>query len=127
MLPKIITALLVIVGMINFLPIIGILSADKLASLYGVTINEPNLLILIRHRALLFGLIGGFIIYAAFRPDLQLLAIIFGAISMLGFILIAQQTGAYNTLIQKIIVIDIGALILLAVATLLFILQAQQR
>jgi len=123
MLPKLTTALLVIVGLINFLPVIGIVSTDKLATLYGMTINDPNLSILMRHRALLFGLLGGFMMVAAFRPDLQLFAIIFGLVSMLGFIVIAWQTGGYNVLIKKVILVDLVALVILAIASVLFLIQ----
>ena len=53
-----VSATLVLVGLIHLLPLSGVLSADQLASLYGLSFSEPNLAILMRHRAVLFGLLG---------------------------------------------------------------------
>ena len=119
----IITFLLLIVGLINFLPIIGIISAEQLTKLYGVTLTDKNFIILLQHRALLFGIIGAFIIYSAFFPNLQPLAFLAGFISMLGFIVIAWKTGGYNQELIKIIRIDAIALVLLLIATVLFFLK----
>ena len=119
MLPKIITTLLVIVGLINFLPIIGLVSSDQLTKLYGVAVTENNLLVLMKHRALLFGVIGGFIMYAAFFPHLHKLAFVAGFISMFGFILIAWQTGGINSLLNRILIIDLIASALLLLTLIL--------
>ena len=123
MFSKTITTLILIVGLINFIPITGAFSADQLAKLYGVNSSDNNLLILLKHRALLFGLIGGFIIYAAFTPSLHKLAFIFGFISMLGFVIIAWNTGGYNELLKRFFTIDLIALLLLIIALVLKIIQ----
>ena len=72
-----------------------------------------------RHRALLFGILGGFIIYSAFRSQLRTPALTLGLISMLGFVFIAWQTGGYNELVQRVIFIDIAALFGLLLAAIL--------
>ncbi len=43
-----------------------LLSRERLQTLYGVSIADPNLVILMHHRAVLFGLLGVFFIVAAF-------------------------------------------------------------
>ncbi len=58
-------ALFIVVGLINFAPIGGLLSAELLANSYGITAPHGDLLILLRHRALLFGIVGGLLIVAA--------------------------------------------------------------
>ena len=63
-----ITASLILVGIIHLLPVVGVLSAERLSALYGLQISEPNLLILMRHRAVLFALLGVFLIVASFKP-----------------------------------------------------------
>src|SRR5690606_34719629 len=84
-----ITALLILVGIIHLLPLSGILGAERLAALYGIAVQGPDLEILMRHRAVLFGLLGSFMVYAAFKPPLQALAIAGGLVSVVSFIAIA--------------------------------------
>ena len=66
-----IKAMLVIVGIIHLLPLVGMLGGERLSALYGLRFDELNLLILMRHRAVLFGLLGTYLLYAAFQPAHQ--------------------------------------------------------
>ena len=116
---KTISALLIVVGVIHLLPIVGVLSSGRLFSLYAVFIEEPNLEILMRHRAVLFGLLGSFLIYAAFKPELQLMAIIAGFISVLSFIFLAWSVGGYNDAIGRVVIADLVATALLFIAAVL--------
>lgn len=109
------TAILLVVGVINFLPILGITSSASLERLYGITIAGPDAEILLRHRAVLFGLLGALLIASAFRPKLQTIAVIAGLVSMLSFILIAISVGDYGDPIRNVVVIDVVALIALLV------------
>lgn len=113
---KVVTGLFAIVGLINFAPVIGLLSAAKLESAYGIAVKEPNLTILLRHRALLFGLLGGFILYSAFNPALQPIAFVLGFVAMLGFIVLCWQTGDVNPLLRKIATVDVVGSVLLFAA-----------
>lgn len=106
---RIITGLLILVGVINFYPLIGVLSAQMLAHLYQIDVQSNDLLILLKHRAILFGLLGGFIMYAAFKPELQDIAIVMGLLSMLSFIVIAVAVGDYGAGVRKIVIADIIA------------------
>lgn len=53
---KIISILLGIVAVIHLLPLAGVLGPQRLQSLYGLAFTEPELVILMQHRAVLFGL-----------------------------------------------------------------------
>ncbi len=117
----IVTVLLIIVGVIHILPLGGVLSAKRLTALYAITVNDPNLEILMRHRAVLFGLLGIFLIYAAFQPLFQPLAFITGFVSVLSFMGIARQVGGYNAALRKVFIADIVALGCLVVAVLLYV------
>jgi len=73
--------------------------------------GEPNIEILMRHRAVLFGKLGLFLMYAAFQPSLQPLAIIVGLVSVVSFIAIAWSVGGYNEPVGKVILADIVAFV----------------
>jgi hypothetical protein len=111
-----VSVLLFGVGLIHLLPVVGVTGAKSLDKLYGTQISDTNLLVLMRHRAVLFGLIGALLIAAAFVPDIQLAAIAVGFVSLLSFIIIAQSTRNYNAKIEQVVRIDIVALIPLAIA-----------
>lgn len=115
-LEKVVTGLLVLVGIIHLLPVTGVLGVERLAVLYGISVAEPNLEILMRHRGVLFGLLGLFLVYAAFQPSLQLVAIVAGFTSVVSFIAIAWSVGGYNQAIQKVIIADIVAIVALIAA-----------
>ena len=113
---KLLSGLLVLAGIIHLLPLPGVFGADRLLALYGVPLQDANLIILMRHRAVLFGLLGGFLIYAAFKPVLQPTAFIAGLISVVSFLLIAWSVGEYNDAVRNIVIADAVALIALLVA-----------
>lgn len=126
MLPKIISGLLVIAGIIHLLPLSGVLGAERLAALYGLSFQEPNLLLLMRSRAVLFGLLGAFLLYAAWRPALQPLALLGGLVSVLSFLLLAWSGPGYNEALRRVVIADWLALgCLLVAALLLFIARGR--
>jgi len=116
---KVIFALLILVGLINFFPVLGVVSAGQLAGFYDVSINDSNLLILLKHRALLFGLVGGLMLYSAFRPEVRTVAIVMGLTSMLGFVFFTMQSGEYNESLKQVMLIDIFAIFLTATVVVL--------
>lgn len=123
---KVVTGLLLLVGIIHLLPVSGVLGVDRLAVLYGISISDSNLEILMRHRAVLFGLLGLFLIYAAFRPSFQSVAIVFGLISVVSFIAIAWSVGGYNASVGKVVIADLIALVALIVAGGIHVLSNRQ-
>jgi hypothetical protein len=110
-----VSAMLALVGVIHLLPLSGVLGSERLASLYGLQFNEPNLEILMRHRAVLFGLLGAFMIFAAFKPAYQTVAFIGGFTSVVSFLYLAWAVGAYNEQIGRVFVADVVALACLIV------------
>ena len=111
----VVSASLLVAGVIHLLPVMGVLGADQLASLYGLDFSDPSLAILMRHRAVLFGLLGAFLVVAAFRPALQPMAFFAGLVSVFAFLLIAWSTGNYNAAIAGIVAGDVVALVALGV------------
>lgn len=114
----------VLVGLLNAYPAIGMLGSKQLNGLYGLTFTEANLLTLMQHRAVMLGLIGLFLIVAAFRRELQPAAFVLGFASMLSFVLFARLQDDPSPWISKVAVADIAGSALLAVALGLYWLRA---
>jgi len=110
-----ISAMLIAVAIIHLLPLSGALGSERLSALYGIRFDEPNLAILMRHRAVLFGLLGVFLVYAAFRPSFQLAALVAGFVSVVSFLFLAWSVGGYNAQVGRVFIADIVALICLIV------------
>ena len=119
----IIGSMFVMAGIIHLLPISGVLGVERLAKLYGRSFDEPNLAILMRHRAVLFGLLGLFLIYAAFQPALQPLAFLGGFVSVISFLWLAWQEDSYNQAIRRVVIADLVALVSLLIALALWLIK----
>lgn len=112
----IVAGVLIAVGVTHLLPIAGVFGGDTLNSLYGVHIDDANVALLMRHRAVLFGLLGVGLIGAAFKPAWQMAALIAAVISTGSFVALAGTVDAVTPQIDRVVVIDAVALALLAVA-----------
>lgn len=110
-----VSVMLAIVAIIHLLPLSGVLGGARLSALYGISFDEPNLAILMRHRAVLFGLLGVFLLYAAFRPGYQLAAFVAGFVSVLSFLCLAWSVGGYNAQLGRVFNADLVALVCLVV------------
>lgn len=113
------TALIVITGLVNLLPVSGVLSSGRLRALYGVALQDANVIILMRHRAVLFGIVGGLLILSAFHSPLRPVGYAAGFISMLSFVLIAWLAGGYNPELKRVLMVDVVASAALLAALLL--------
>lgn len=113
----IVRAGLLVAALIHLLPLAGVLGADRLQALYGIPVDGPDLAILLRHRAVLFGLLGGFLLVAAFRPALQGLGLVAGFASVLSFLALAWATPGYNAALARVVAADGIALAALLLAT----------
>jgi hypothetical protein len=108
------TAALLLTAAIHLLPLAGVLGANRLATLYGLPVSDPNLEILLRHRAVLFGLLGVFLIWAAFRPGLPAAGLAAGAVSVVSFLALAFAVGGYNPQLARVVAADLVAAAALA-------------
>ena len=115
--------MLLVVGIIHILPLSGVLSAARLFELYGMTFDDPNLEILMRHRAVLFGLLGIFLICSAFMPSLQLPALIAGFLSVVSFLYLSYTVGGYNEQVNRIVIADKAAFVCLVVALVSYLVK----
>ena len=113
MLDKTASIILFIVGIINILPIIVFFDSSKTAKLYGVPIEGESLIILMRHRGVLLGLVGLVLIFAVFKSEFRIFAIVAALISKLAFIFLTFTASNYTTEVRQVALIDVGAVVLL--------------
>lgn len=116
-----VSALLAAIGLLNLYPLVGVLSADQLGGLYGTAIDSVELEILMRHRAVMLGLIGGLLMLAAFRPSLRLPAASIGLVSMAAFVGLAYLIGDFGPEINRVVVADIVGSVVAIVAIVLIL------
>ncbi|MCE2917448.1 MAG: phosphopantetheine adenylyltransferase [Rubrivivax sp.] len=113
----VVPTVLLLVAAIHLLPLLGIVGPAQLQRLYGVPIQDPVLELLLRHRALLFGLLGGGLVLAAFKPAWHGAALVAASVSVAGFLVLAWSLpGSVSPAITTVVRVDLVALVLLVVA-----------
>ena len=112
----VVTISLLLVATIHLLPVAGVLGGEQLIRLYGISVSDPNLEIMLRHRAALFGIIAALLIAAAFKPLLRAAALWVAAASVVSFLGLAWSVGGYNSPLGRVVVADLVALVLLGAA-----------
>jgi len=104
---------LLVAGVIHLLPLSGALGGARLTALYGLPFDDPTLALLMRHRAVLFGLLGVLLLAAAFRPRLRDLAFGAGLVSVVSFLGLAASGGPFTQGVQRVVTADWIALLAL--------------
>lgn len=121
-----VSTMLVAVAVIHLLPLSGVIGGERLNVLYGLSLDEPNLSILMRHRAVLFGILGLFFLVAAFQPALQVPAFIAGLVSVVSFLWLAWSVGGYNAQVARVVMADVVALICLLIGIAAYVYGQRQ-
>lgn len=74
---------LFIAGIINVIPSFLAFLPEKIAQSYGIEIPDVNHELLLRHRAVLFGIIGGLLLFSAISKKYYEVALVSGLVSMI--------------------------------------------
>lgn len=122
----VVPAVLVVVATIHALPVIGVLGPGNLSQLYGVPVTGGSLELVLRHRAVLFGLLAAFLAYAAFRPELHRLALVAGVVSVVSFLVLAALVSSYSQPLATVVRVDWAALALLTTGVAAHFLAARR-
>lgn len=112
------TGLLLIVGLINLAPIMGVAGQTVLENMYDVSVASPDVALLLRHRAFLLAIVGLLLIVSAFQRPLRQAAIVAGYFSMLSYIFLHILSGVENEALMTVSYIDIVAIVMLTAAIL---------
>jgi hypothetical protein len=76
----------------------------------------------LRHRAILFGIVGGFMLFSALSKKYYIPATVGGLISMLSYIILFfVVSGTVNSELTKVLKIDIISCVLLAIGFIVYI------
>jgi hypothetical protein len=116
----VVPGVLLFVALIHFLPVMGVAGAAQLSRLYGLPIQDASLEILMRHRAVLFGLVGALLTYAAFKPALHGLALVAAFVSVAAFLVLAFSVGGYNQAVATVVKVDVVALVLVIIGAAVY-------
>jgi hypothetical protein len=103
-------AALLVAAAIHLLPLSGVAGGPALERLYGVAVDDPTVQLLLRHRAVLFGLLGVALASAAFVPRWHGAALGAAMVSVLSFLGLAQGVDGLHAAIGRVVVADLVAL-----------------
>ncbi len=112
----VVTVLLLVAAAIHLPPVLGVLGVAGMERAYGTAISGPDLAILMRHRAVLFGLLGGLLVGAAFEEDLRWLAIGGGLVSDLAFALLCWAHRDHGPQVGNVLKPDLVSIAVLVSA-----------
>ncbi|WP_431937852.1 hypothetical protein [Nocardia grenadensis] len=108
-------------AVVNLLPAVAVLSVERASAAYGIDPVGADLRLLLRHRGLLFAILGVALIVAVFRPRLRPAAIVANAVSMAGFVALLPAEGPVGPELLRVAAVDAGGLVLLAGAAALLL------
>ncbi|OWY20059.1 phosphopantetheine adenylyltransferase [Sphingobacteriales bacterium UPWRP_1] len=112
-------------GIINLLPAVLAFFPGKIPNSYGIELPDANYELLLRHRAVLFGIIGGLMMFSAVTKKFYEIATVFGLISMTSFILLYFLIGKdINSELRKVMLIDMIAAAILLIGCIAFLLTS---
>ena len=118
-----VAAALLFAGGTHLVPLVGLLGGKRLQSLYGLgPLPTASLRLVLRHRAVLFGLLGVPMVVAAAVPAWQPAAVGAGLVSAGSFLLLSWAEGGGQALtpqLQRVVRADLAVVAVLASAGLL--------
>ncbi|GAB3736790.1 hypothetical protein GCM10028794_17830 [Silanimonas algicola] len=115
MMSRVSSAALFLVALIHLLPLPGVLGGEVLVRLYGIPVENPDLALLLRHRAVLFGLLGVGMIASVAWPAWRPAAYVAAFVSVLSFLALAALENPAQPAIQRVVIADVIALVLLVI------------
>lgn len=107
MLENLYRLILLITGLVHLLPFSFLFFTQQLQKNYGIDMSDANLQLLLRHRAVFFGLIGFGLIFSAIKKSYYGWASTIGLISMVSFIVLFYEIGGINHQLRSVMLIDV--------------------
>ena len=105
-------------AVIHILPLAGLPGAAALMRLYGLSEVDASTALLLQHRALMFGLLGGGLLVAIRYPNWRLPLISIVLASDLGFLLLGALHWPLNDALHRVAMFDVASIVFLLVAAI---------
>lgn len=99
-------------GVVNFLPVLAPFLSAGATGAYGLENVDVNQLVLLQHRAILFGILGAASFYLLFRKEHDVAFYLLLA-SMLSFVLLVTLSETVNQFLLKVFWIDVAMVALI--------------
>lgn len=110
---------LLLAALIHLPPLAGLAGGPRLQEFYGLAaVPEPGVELLLRHRAILFGLLGSALLLACWRIAWRIPAIVMVLVSDLVFLLLAWSAPTLSPALARVAWFDLASIALLMVAGL---------
>lgn len=108
-------------ALINLLPALLAFRPQNITKSYGVAVDDGNYELLLRHRAVLFGIVGGLMLYSALTKAYYEIATGAGLVSMVSFVVLYFLTNKpINNPLKRVMQIDLIAILILLVGVGLY-------
>lgn len=101
-------------GIVNVLPLLALFLPGGVTGAYGLQNVDVNELVLLQHRAILFGVLGAATFYLLLRKD-HYVAFYLLLTSMLSFVLLVALCEPVNQLLLEVFWIDVAMIVLIVV------------
>lgn len=114
-------------GLIHLLPFALAFLPERIQSAYGVEVTGSDMMLLLRHRAVLFGIVGAVMLYSSLKRRHYALSTFVGLASMLSFILLYGFIGGINDSLKSVVWVDVAASVALASSSAAYLLRSGAR
>ena len=114
-------------GLIHLLPFTLAFLPERIQSAYGVEVTGSDMMLLLRHRAVLFGIVGAVMLYSSLKGRHYALSTFVGLASMLSFILLYGFIGGINDSLKSVVWVDVAASVALASSSAAYLLRSGSR
>lgn len=118
---RIVAVILIAVGLLHLYPAVGVFGPGRLQALYDIGSSDADTLLLLRHRAVLFALLGTAMIAGGVHAPWRWPALIAGLVSTLSFVVLAFPLSDNSSAVTRVFWSDVVASAALILAVLLAI------
>jgi hypothetical protein len=107
-------ASLFLLSLIHLGPLVGVLGVARVEALYGIDIASPDLEPLLRHRAVLFGMVGAVMLASVWRARWRSLAFGLAFANLASFLALSWQVGDVSAELGRVGIVDAVGLAILS-------------